>query len=67
MCSFPPSTFSSCALLKHSELVTLFHELGYGMHNLLWRARYVRFHRTNRPPDFAEAPSVMLENLTLHI
>ncbi|KAI1446289.1 hypothetical protein F5Y02DRAFT_425955 [Annulohypoxylon stygium] len=62
MCSFPPSTPSSCALLKHSELVTLFHELGHGMHDLLSRTKYVRFHGTRTPPDFAEAPSVMLEN-----
>ncbi|KAI2625005.1 hypothetical protein GGR54DRAFT_629452 [Hypoxylon sp. NC1633] len=62
MCSFPSLTSSSCALLKHSELVTLFHELGHGMHDLLSKTKYIRFHGTRSPPDFVEAPSVMLEN-----
>ena len=37
-------------------------ELGHGIHDLLSRTSYVKFHGHRSPPDFAEAPSVMLEN-----
>lgn len=62
MCSFPRPTASSCALLKHSEMTSLFHELGHGMHDLISRTSSVRFHGHRMPPDFFEVPSVMLEN-----
>ncbi|KAK3181178.1 Thimet oligopeptidase [Lecanicillium sp. MT-2017a] len=61
MCSIPqPAT--SCALLQHSELVTIFHELGHGVHNLVSKTKYARFHGTNLLPDFVEVPSLLLEN-----
>jgi metallopeptidase MepB len=62
MCSFPRPAASGCALLKHSEIVSLFHELGHGMHDLVSRTSSVRFHGHRMPPDFFEVPSVMLEN-----
>ncbi|KAJ5997164.1 hypothetical protein N7522_008824 [Penicillium canescens] len=62
MCSFPRPTATACALLEHKDVVSLFHELGHGMHDLLARTKYTRFHGWRAPPDFAEAPSVMLEN-----
>lgn len=62
MCSFPTPTPKSCALLKHHQVVTLFHEMGHGIHDLLAQTRYVRFHGYRLPPDFGEMPSVMLEN-----
>ncbi|KPM38153.1 hypothetical protein AK830_g8410 [Neonectria ditissima] len=62
MCGFPRPTDSGCTLLKHHEVVTLFHELGHGIHDLVSRTSYVAFHGHRSPPDFAEAPSVMLEN-----
>ncbi|KAF4830602.1 Saccharolysin [Colletotrichum siamense] len=34
MSAFPRPTTTGCALLKHSEIVSLFHELGHGMHDL---------------------------------
>lgn len=77
MCSFQPPTASSCALLKHREVVTLFHgnfplppcsassdtspELGHALHDLVCRTRHTRFHGTRVTPDFGEAPSTMLE------
>ncbi|KAK7726088.1 hypothetical protein SLS53_009541, partial [Cytospora paraplurivora] len=64
MCNFSPSTATGCALLKHHEVKTLFHELGHGIHDLLSRTRYTRFHAWRAPPDFAEALSTMLENWT---
>ncbi|PYH92188.1 zincin [Aspergillus ellipticus CBS 707.79] len=62
MCSFPTPTPTSCALLKHHQVVTLFHEMGHGIHDLLARTKYVRFHGYRLPPDFGEMPSMMLEN-----
>ncbi|KAF5631049.1 hypothetical protein F25303_9722 [Fusarium sp. NRRL 25303] len=61
MCSFPRSKHSDCILLKHSQIVSLFHELGHGVHDLVARTNYVAFHGHRSPPDFAEALSVMLE------
>ncbi|KAF6804533.1 metallopeptidase (peptidase family M3) [Colletotrichum sojae] len=60
MCSFNPPTTSSCALLKHREVVTLFH--GHALHDLVSRTRHTRFHGTRVTPDFGEAPSTMLES-----
>ena len=40
----------------------MFHELGHGIHDLVSRTRYSRFHGTNTVRDFVEAPSQMLEN-----
>ncbi|OJJ69043.1 hypothetical protein ASPBRDRAFT_209462 [Aspergillus brasiliensis CBS 101740] len=62
MCSFPTPTPTGCALLKHHQVVTLFHEMGHGIHDLLARTKYVRFHGYRLPPDFGEMPSMMLEN-----
>lgn len=64
MCNFSPSTTTGCALLKHHEVKTLFHELGHGIHDLLSRTKFTRFHAWRAPPDFAEALSTMLENWT---
>ncbi|GKZ22041.1 hypothetical protein AbraIFM66951_007236 [Aspergillus brasiliensis] len=62
MCSFPTPTPTGCALLKHHQVITLFHEMGHGIHDLLARTKYVRFHGYRLPPDFGEMPSMMLEN-----
>ena len=55
-------TSSKPSLLKHREVITLFHELGHGMHNLVSRTIYSRFHGIAVVQDFVEAPSQMLEN-----
>ncbi|MGG6494813.1 UNVERIFIED_CONTAM: M3 family metallopeptidase, partial [Bacteroidetes bacterium 56_B9] len=41
---------------------TLFHELGHGIHDLVSKTTYSRFHGTSTVRDFVEAPSQMLEN-----
>ncbi|KAK6331058.1 hypothetical protein TWF718_003248 [Orbilia javanica] len=62
VCNFSKPTPSKPSLLKHDEVVTLFHELGHGIHDLVSRTVYSRFHGTNTVGDFVEAPSQMLEN-----
>ncbi|RYN69009.1 Saccharolysin [Alternaria tenuissima] len=62
VCNFSKPTKKKPSLLKHDEVVTLFHELGHGIHDLVSRTTYSRFHGTNTVRDFVEAPSQMLEN-----
>ncbi|EPS31657.1 hypothetical protein PDE_06614 [Penicillium oxalicum 114-2] len=49
------------ALLKHHEVITLFHELGHAFHDLLGRSKYATFHGHRTVADFVEAPSQLLE------
>ncbi|KAK3349729.1 peptidase family M3 [Lasiosphaeria hispida] len=63
MCSTPRTTSAPCPLLKHSEVVTIFHELGHGIHDLVSRTKYRRFHSWSGPQrDFCEGPSMFLES-----
>ncbi|KAL2061547.1 hypothetical protein VTL71DRAFT_6924 [Oculimacula yallundae] len=62
VCNFSKPTPTKPSLLKHDEVVTLFHELGHGIHDLAGRTKYSRFHGTSVVRDFVEAPSQMLEN-----
>ena len=62
VCNFSKPTPKKPSLLKHDEVTTLFHELGHGIHDLVARTIYSRFHGTATVRDFVEAPSQMLEN-----
>ena len=62
MCNFSKPKGSKRSLLRYDELVTVFHELGHGIHDLVSRTTYSRFHGTRTAQDFCETPSKMLEN-----
>ena len=62
LCNFPAPSADKPALLKHDDVVTLFHEFGHVMHGLLSRSQYVYHTGFAVPLDFVEAPSQMLEN-----
>lgn len=62
LANFSKPVGDKASLLKHSEVITLFHEIGHAMHEMCSKTRYSRFHGTSVERDFAEAPSQMLEN-----
>ncbi|CAI5757903.1 unnamed protein product [Candida verbasci] len=62
VCNFTKPTKEKPSLLQHSEVVTLLHELGHGLHSLVSKTKYARFHGTRVERDFVETPSQMLEN-----
>ncbi|KAJ4153750.1 hypothetical protein LMH87_010224 [Akanthomyces muscarius] len=62
VCNFSRPSQGRPALLKHVEAVTLFHELGHGIHDLVAKTNTSYCHGTQVMWDFVEAPSQMLEN-----
>ncbi len=50
------------SLLSFSEVETMFHEFGHGLHGLLTNVRYASFSGTYGGPDYSEFPSQVLEH-----
>jgi peptidyl-dipeptidase Dcp len=59
-CNFTRPAGGAPALLPPSEVRTLFHELGHGLHAMLSRKRYDSY--GGFPRDFVELPSQIMEN-----
>ena len=63
VCNFTPPVGDDPALLTHSEVVTLFHEFGHGLHHLLTEVDYAPVSGIHGVEwDAVELPSQFLEN-----
>ena len=62
VCNFTKPTKSKPSLLSFSEVTTLFHEFGHGLHGMLANTTYKGLSGTNVSWDFVELPSQLLEN-----
>jgi peptidyl-dipeptidase Dcp len=58
----PPQ--GSPALMRFSEVETLFHEFGHGLHGLLTQIDYPTFSGVDGPRDYTEFPAQILEHWT---
>ncbi|MBT8092316.1 MAG: M3 family metallopeptidase [Gammaproteobacteria bacterium] len=52
------------ALMRFSEVETLFHEFGHGLHGLMTQVDYAQFSGTSGPRDYTEFPAQLLEHWT---
>ncbi|MCC6134964.1 MAG: oligopeptidase A [Candidatus Contendobacter sp.] len=63
VCNFSPPVGHDPALLTHSEVVTMFHEFGHGLHHLLTTVDYLPVTGIHGVEwDAVELPSQFLEN-----
>jgi peptidyl-dipeptidase Dcp len=62
VCNFTRATDTKPSLLTFTEVTTLFHEFGHGLHGMLANSQYESLSGTNVPWDFVELPSQVMEN-----
>ena len=63
VCNFPPSTDKNPSLLRHDDVVTLFHEMGHAIHHTLSEVGESEVSGVNGVEwDAVEFPSQFLEN-----
>ena len=63
VCNFPPSSEENPSLLRHDDVVTLFHEMGHTIHHLLSDVKESEVSGVNGVEwDAVEFPSQFLEN-----
>ncbi len=60
--NFTKPTADQPSLITFEEALTLFHEFGHALHDLLARTTYASIGGTNVPRDFVELPSQIMEN-----
>ena len=61
VCNLSPSSSGPDSLLSHSEVETLYHEFGHGVHSLLSRSTFQHLSGTRSAMDFVETPSHFFE------
>lgn len=62
-CNFSPPQEGGVALLRHNEVVTLFHEFGHGLHHMLTKVDYLGVSGIHGVEwDAVELPSQFMEN-----
>ncbi|KAK5117139.1 hypothetical protein LTR85_008907 [Meristemomyces frigidus] len=66
ICNFNKPTVTRPSLLEHNQVILLFHELGHGIHDLVGKSQYARFHGASCAGDFNEVPSQLLEHWCWH-
>jgi oligopeptidase A len=63
VCNFPPSSKTTPSLLRHDDVVTLFHEMGHALHHMLSTVNENEVSGVNGVEwDAVEFPSQFLEN-----
>ncbi|MCF6310690.1 MAG: M3 family metallopeptidase [Sulfurimonas sp.] len=63
VCNFPPSSDKNPSLLRHDDVVTLFHEMGHAIHHMLSSVNENEVSGVNGVEwDAVEFPSQFLEN-----
>lgn len=62
LANFTKPTADSPSLLKHDEVLTLFHEFGHVLHECLTEVELGKFAGFDTEWDFVEAPSQIMEN-----
>jgi len=62
VCNFSKPTDTEPSLLTHYEVVTLFHEFGHALHDMLAQGKYASVSGTSVAWDFVELPSQLMEN-----
>ncbi len=63
VCNFMPPVGEQPSLLTHSDVVTMFHEFGHGLHHMLTRVDYPSIAGINGVAwDAVELPSQFMEN-----
>ncbi|KAL5717777.1 thimet oligopeptidase [Ranunculus cassubicifolius] len=62
VCQLRKEGEDNTCLLRFSDVVKLFHELGHVAHLICNRASYAKFSGLRVDPDFREIPSLVLEN-----